>query len=459
MNENSFKVLQQALRNLGQSIEDPHVAQSLAKPIDLAFFFHCEESQALKRTSVTLFRDNLAGALSDLFESLSLPPPPINTLPRSRLSRFADGPSPSGRPGSREVTLTEIVRLARAAGMASMKSAKKGGEAAARAAEWTQRDSNLRRLVLQRLRGVTIVNGFGLPERDGEAPGVGRLGAILQQNQDIALGGLRIVIDGGRDTSLNSPRATLNLGIYASDTLWTEAIRSDACLVVAEERRALGQCERTAAKSAGLAHVLFQEDAEGNAPESSEARSDVFFRRSVDTDVAHGDYMAYKELLSSLTSLKSAVSPGTSNLSLILIGSSLQNERPVGLHADPVKGWDANEGVMRVFVRASFAQLVEAVRLRGERVAAQHAIIRDRQEAERRRVWRVARALRIDSLRRGEGVTQLQWSRALDDLVADAGRLGGILDRSAVVVGRDSRLLPDTGEVQLSWDFKHNLKL
>lgn len=450
VNEHSFKLLQEALRaneaasNGRQDLRDPPL---WTKPVELSFFYHSQESK-LKKTSVTLHRHNLGFALSSLFESLSLPPPPRSVLPRSAVSTFAaeDG----GRQGPRAITLTEIVRQAREAGMKSMWAQGKSGEAAARSAEWTKRDSDVRRLVLQRLRGVTILAGSGLPNRGDVVTGVDRLGEVLRRSQDVELAGLRIVIDGGLDVKLNSARATLNLGIYATDALWEEALRSDACISAAAERRALGKLERDAAKAAGLAHILFQDSVEGDTEVVSVDRGDC-------AEAAQVDYLAYKALLTELSDLKSFILPSASNLSLILVGSSGQ-ETPNAAD-DVIESSDDAEGVLRVHVRASLSQLFEALRVTGENVAARNRIVRDREEAERTRVWRVARALRIDSLRRGDGITQLQWSQGLDDLIADAGRLGGILDRSAVVIGTESRLISETGEVQLAWNFKKHLKL
>jgi Domain of unknown function (DUF4461) len=308
--------------------------------------------------------------------------------------------------------------------------------AKAQAAMWASREENMTRLFLQRTRGVSISFGGGLPKHRGESISIDRLRSCLDRNAATDLGGLAIVLDGGASVGLHSPTATLTLGLCASDTQWDNIVHSEASKAAAVERRALAAAERRAARAVGVLHVLYQGHAYG--------------MRHVDDVVAQRNYVTYCDVIQGLAAGRVAIDR-VENLSVVLVGDSDDGE---GATVE----WDDREGVIRMGIRAQCEGVVEVIRRVGVGVSERHGRIVAAAEAEKAMVWRVARALRVSVVRRGEGITQRQWEHALGELLKDAGRLGGILDRSDIVVGADARLL-STGEVQVPWNFSEVLAL
>lgn len=451
VNEQSFKALQEALTiSETDGIEGgqrPPGRPDFSKGTTLSFYFRGDARQTrLEKTSVTLRHGHLGDALVALFTSLSLEPPPSSVLPESGTAHASRSryPGRSSRKGNATVTLTSLVQEARMAGMAAMQAKQDGSsDAVSRAAEWAQQDSHMLRLVLQRTRGVSISLGSGLPRRGGNKVGIDRLAAALRRCGDEDLAGLRLVVDGGFDTTLHSLRAQLVLGICTTDARWDGALSSPATRAAAAARRALAARERDAAKALGLAHILFRPHADGGG--------------DVDDDVAQADHAAYTAFLSHACAVDTSPvsAAAATGLSLVLEGAPAAGDRQPG---DAVLSADAAEGVLVVDARAPPAAVARAVCEVGVRVAADHAARRAAAAAEDARVRRVARALRVDALRRADGVSDAQWARALGDLLADAGRLGGVLDRSRVAVGARSRLADD-GEVVLAWNFRDTLPL
>jgi hypothetical protein len=454
VNEQSFKSLQEALTAAESDSHDDGKAQrsfgpNSSPPTKLSFYFRGEDSsRKLAKTSVVLRHGEVATAIVQLFNSLSLEPPPRNVLPSSPTGLTGTGSGYGPRWASASVTLTSIVREARFAGMDSMQVQQDGGVAAARAAEWAQSDSNRLRLVLQRTRGVSIQLGSGLPRRGGRIIGMDRLAAALRRCPTANIAGLRVVIDGGFDTRLHSSRAELVLGVCATDSEWGAALGSGAVSAAAAERRALGASERDAAKALGVSYVLFRWGADDE-----------------DDDTAQRNYVAYRQFLAHAlgqggvkSALRRPVIDGVESLSLVLVGSVSEGISTASRTSNCVLESNVVEGVLYVDVHAPWQSIVATVSTRGSSIVAEHDTLRAKARAEDQFVWRVRRALRIDSLRRADDVSDSQWRHALNDLLADAGRIGGIMDRSKIVVGTKS-CLTDSGEVQIAWNFRETLRL
>lgn len=457
VNEQSFKALQEALAIAESNGDDskgmgrPPGRPIFSKGTKVSFYYRDDNRKTkLDKTSVTLRDGQIGNALLQLFTSLSLEPPPQNVLPQSSVDsgEFPNRTAKRRRSRDVAVSLRSIVREARMAGMAAMQAKQDGSAAEARAAEWAQSDSDMLRLVLQRTRGVSIDLGSGLPRRGGRAVGIDRLAAALKRCPDADIAGLRVIVDGGLETKLHSPRAELVLGIYTTDARWDGALSSEATYAAAAERRALAATERAAAKCLGLSHILFCHNADGG-----------------DNVTAQGDYTAYKEFLAFLVGRTGKTSRGGKPMieaieiiSLVLEGSPKTGPRAPSDFSKGIIAADAVEGVLTVDVRAPADIILSALTTVGVSVAAECESLRAQAEAEKQLVWRVARALRIDSLRRADDLSNDQWGQALSDLLADAGRIGGIMDRSNVVVGSNSCLTED-GDVQIAWNFRDTLPL
>lgn len=289
---------------------------------------------------------------------------------------------------------------------------------------------------------MTIVLGGGLPRRGGgEVAGVDRLAAALARCPGARLDGLRVVIDGGFGAALHRSRAEIVLGVCCGEERWVEALGSDAAAEVAAERRALGGAERFAAERIGVANVLYQVGADDD-----------------DDETAQRNYGRYVGFLGAARD--GARFEGVGSLSLVLVGApkSAMGKGFFSGSAECVIDSDVGEGLVRVGVEAGAEEIMMALAGEGASVAAVHDTIVAEAEAERRRVWRTARALRVEEVERGENVSAEQWHRALTDLLSNAGLLGGILDRSRVVVGTESKV-GSGGEVQIAWNFLDTLPL
>jgi Domain of unknown function (DUF4460)/Domain of unknown function (DUF4461) len=458
VNQASFQTLQAALAQ--QDTENGHVtAAKLPKLIQFYYRPPSGENTLLRKASVLLRERQLGASLVELFRAVELEPPPSDVLPRSAGSGGCSR-TRSGQPRRRRrasavyrpaghvedddeedwseddaTTLRSLVRTARRVGMEAMQARHDGATAEAHAVEWAARDESLARLVLQRMRGVSISFGGGLPKKRGEAIAIERLTNCLGRKADADLSGLAIVLNGGVSVELHSPTASLTLGLCASDRRWDKTVHSLATQATAMDRRAIASAERLAARQVGVLHILYEGHGYG--------------LRHDDDDFAQRNHVAYRDIIYSLAAGGVAVD-GVENLAVLLIADCGGGIAPVD--------WDDKEGVLRLGIRGGVAGVAEAIAQVGVGVSRRHSRISAAAEAERAMVWRTARALRINVLRRGDGISARQWERGLGSLLEDAGRVGGILDRSEVVIGKEARVLP-TGEVMIPWNFPETLPL
>jgi Domain of unknown function (DUF4460)/Domain of unknown function (DUF4461) len=443
VNETSFKLLQEALKDLDarRSAHIYHGSKDGSAEV-LKFYFRGGSSAGssqqnkvspLMRASVVLKRGRLGDALHELFVVMGLDPPPAHLLPRGVLDSKQGNMWPRGQ--TEVVSLTHLVRQARQvdASFAAMRTRHEA--AASRAREWRESDSahdyNIARLVLKRSRGVTVKVGDGLPKTGGEYTALSRLSSCLDGCREVNLSGLTTVLDGGFDVRLHAATASLRLGLCANVRLWDQSIRSKETANAAADRRKLSEKECAVAESLGIGLIFYREEfgSQGNEAAAEES------------------ILQYKNILQFLEKYsqdgeKKLVR--ASNLSVMLcttFGDSSSASK-----ADEV------EGVIKIPISVGGTGALRAITSEGVALAARHARLRAKIEAEAMQMARISRALRIRDLRRGDGVSDAQWNSALDELWRDAGRIGGILDRQGLVIGKDARVL-DTGEVQIPWNF------
>lgn len=438
VNEESFKRLQSALEEVRHStaVQPLFNAKDLAQPPSpLHFYYECDNAASqpstpqIKKSTVVLRKDNIGITLSDLFHSLSLGPFPVHLTRGTGLQDAAIRHGRMDGGNSDVASLRSLFDRARFLVHRSSKSSRRGTGIDSHSG-CIQDDMRLAVLALQRSRGVIIDIGNGLPRKGGAAVAVNRLSVALQRCLHVNFEGLRIYIDGGFEASLHSPSFTVTLGICASDNVWDRVLQSKAVLMTASERRQLAHDEQLAAKIIGIDHILYHGVCEGR-----------------DSAMEY-DYKAYRGILDDLLTAKRKIKAGnTSGLSVIIFGDSS------GTTANAEVEQNDEEGILRVGVSIGCAGLMQLIESIGPEIAAGHRRHRAKREASEFSVRYVCRALRLDGLRKDEGISEMEWQHGLNGLLEDAERLRGVSERSHVVIGRVACVL-DSGEVQIPWNYR-----
>jgi Domain of unknown function (DUF4460)/Domain of unknown function (DUF4461) len=447
VNESSFQRLQEVLKEHESTSEDKQYARPQNDKLSgiLKFYFRGpsessmpSEDHGLRQTSVAIRQGKLGEALHELFVSIGLDPPPVRLLVRNGL-RTGNAEVDSSGTRTYSLSLSNLVRQARQFNASGSGMRSRQDAAAEKAELWRKmdsaRDSNIARLVIKRSRGVTVNMGDGLPKSRGESIAISRLNSCLDHCRDIDLTGLTITLDGGFDVRLHAPTSSLTLGLCVAVGLWEAALRAEATAMAAADRRRLSATEHAAATSIGVNLIFYEND----------------FGSQLDSRAAEQNLTDYKEMLLYITqNPEIAKSEDLSNLSVMVFGSSHDNSAT--LSTDDV------EGLIKIPLAMRGDEVLRTIVHNGSSLANRHGRLRARMESERAQVARLCRALRIRSIRRADDVNDSQWNTALDELWRNSGRIGGLLDRTDLVVGLDARVV-ETGEVQVPWNFGKVLPL
>jgi hypothetical protein len=447
VNESSFQRLQEVLKEHESTSEDKQYARPLNDKLPgiLKFYFRGpsesllpSEEHGLRQTSVAIRQGKLGEALHELFVSIGLDPPPAHLLVRNGLRTGNAGVNSSGTQTD-SISLSNLVRQARQFNASSSGMRSRQDAVSEKAEQWREmdsaRDSNIARLVIKRSRGVTVNMGDGLPKNRGESIAISRLNFCLDRCRDVDLTGLTVTLDGGFDVRLHAPTSSLTLGLCVAVGLWEAALRAEATATAAADRRRLSATEHAAANSIGVNLMFYEND----------------FGSQLDSRAAEQNLADYKKVLLYIKQNPDiAKSEELSDLSVMVFGSS--RDTSATLLTDDV------EGLIKIPLAMGGQEVLRMILQNGSPLAIRHARMRARMESKRAQVARLCRALRIRSIRRADDVSDLQWNTALDDLWRNSGRIGGLLDRTNLVVGVDARVV-ETGEVQVPWNFGKILPL
>lgn len=462
VNEASFQVLQSALERHFDRVEARTKnipPQAYQAPKELTFFAQEKQKSSeimtrvkaddngLRKAVIPFHESNLGHALHTLFESLGLEPPPHSILPGQKRAPF-------GQEGQEFVSLTDLVRHARRVIMTNVKKQHAGASASAQPG--IDDEMLVTRLALQRSRGVHITLGAGLPGKEKLVLIFRRLARTLAGARRADLSHLVVEIDGGFDVCLNTEGAHpwIVLGACASAETWLDSLTSEevsaACARSKQRMARLQEMEARTAIMLGVKLVMHNitvleingnsEDGEP-ASENKHAKMEAMLRASSLLD-------EYEVLLQSLIELSNE-----SNASQGMASVALMIEDGQGISTE------AEQGVIRVGLSGGAIGVLAALRSHGASVSRTVEHVWAEREVEEKRVANVKRAVGINSLRRGEGVSNKQWSEALTRMRADAGRLRGVLDGVPVVVGTQARILAESGEVEVPFDFYESIRV
>lgn len=462
VNEASFQVLQSALERHFDRVEARTKSippQAYQAPKELTFFAQAKQNASettaadeaddngLRKAVIPFHESNLGHALHTLFESLGLEPPPHTILPGQKRSPF-------GQEGQEFASLTDLVRHARRVIMTNFK--KQHAGAAASAQSVLDDEMLVTRLALQRSRGVHITLGAGLPAKEKLVLIFRRLAWTLAEARRANLSHLVLEIDGGFDVSLNTEgvHPWILLGACASAETWLDSLTSEevtaACARSKERMARLRELETRTAIMLGVKlvmHNIAVLDINGDVGDGEPA-SDYKHAKMYTMLRASPLLDEYELLLQSLTE------PGNSSNTSDGIGSvALMIEEGQGISTE------AEQGVIRAGLSGGLAGVFAALRKHGTSVSRTVERVRAEKEAEEKRVANVKRAVGINSLRRGEGVSNRQWAEALAHMRADAGRLRGVLDGVPVVVGTRAKILAESGEVEVPFDYYESIRV
>lgn len=420
VNERSFQQLQSALDDHFASSTPP--AKSSAST--LVFFAHGESPGALRKASVRVGggRGSLAAALGSLFDQLSLTPPPADALGGAL---DADPPPPQFD------SLSALACAARSqAAAAAMRHQKRAAEEAAEAAA-AHSDAEVLRLALQRAHGIVVEVDAGLP-RDG------RLDALVARLRDalmdaaragVELRGGRLTVDGGFDAGvvLEGDGADVVLGACAGRRQWDEALGDEElverCRVRRMHERQTRELEYAAARVLGVRLVMH--------------------------DVPVGMQADYRILLSELTD-----AAGDEDAS----SAAGRTEVVVMLVPGDETSADAREGVLRIGVQLGSDGVRKAILAEAQELAARYAALVAKEKAFDRERAAIRRALRVDDVRRSDGVGDRQWATCVASMRERAEKMRRVLHGTSVVVVDDEAGVED-GEIRLPWDFATRLNV
>lgn len=431
VNESSFQVLQSAIERHFDRVEartkniPPQAPQS---PQHLTFF--ATHTDGLKKAVVKFHESRLGHALHSLFEELGLDPPPAEVLPGGRVQGVAFS------------SLTELVKHARHIAMMAIKRQ----ETVAKEAQAMDDEVVVTRLALQRSRGVRVTLGDGLPGEGRLVHIFRRLVSILREIRGEDLSSLVVEFDGGFGTNLNTDGVFpwLSLGACASDESWKEVLQSAAVRAACDSSRSymsgVQLLEAMAAKDLGV-RLVMHDISLGDATEG-----DAVMRSVLDALVRGTKVLqVHRETLESLREKgvggATVKVPGVSSLVLML-------SQTAGTQCD------TEEGVLRIGLDQDADTILGILRNEGPRINQQYEQGRLAREAEQKKLTNVKRALGIDSLRRHDHIGDREWHEALSHMREDAGRLRGVLDGIPIVIGTEARILGDSGEIEIPFDFR-----
>ena len=455
INESSFQVLQSALERHFSRMDGSAQNQGSIpppapqKPQQLVFFSQGKEKH-LKKAVVHFHESTLGKTLHSLFESLSLDPPPKHLLP---------GHSSPNQP----IEFSSLTQLMRHARQVAMHTTSKRHSATTQATTSTSTNTNsdteheviVTRLALQRSRGVSIALGTGLPV-DGKLFGVyRRLVLALREIRDIDLSTLIIEFNGGFDVQLNDQGSQpwLSLGVCATADLWQTIFASEQLRLACEESRykmeAIREAEALAAHALGvrlMMHDITLVEKERTADSNGITSGlDTFLERSALMN-------EYEKLLKDIIT-KWRLNPEETHINnvkplavMITTGETLYDE-------DGNFSSDLERGVLCVPLSASTGGVSYGLRKDGPRVAALYTQKAKHREMEKTLVSRIRTGLQLGGLRRANGLEDKLYISALHQLKRHGGKLKGIFDGAAIVIGTQARLLIDTDEVEIPHDF------
>lgn len=384
---------------------------------ELTFF--AKRSEGLRKAVVSFHERRLGQVLHSLFEGLGLEPPPKDIL------GFTEG--------SKEFSsLTDLVRHARQVGMHSMRKQ----EVVMKEASVVDDEMLITRLALQRSRGVNIVHGKGLPSKERLIDLYRRLNRVLG-GMRMNVNGLIVELNGGFDVKLNTMGVYpwVSLGGCANDACWRSVLHGIAVGAACEEcqRRHsdISVLEAKVAKMVGVRLVMH----------------DIRF-----FDMKRGDIEVlldgskelekYYDILSGLSSKWTEKSIHIKGVSSIAMMVSQGNDNEC----------DLDRGVMRMSLSSGADRMLRFVEEHGCKVNEEYERRKRGLEYEERLVKNGKRALKIGSLRRGEGLDEGEWLEALRRLQRDARRMRGVLDGMDVVIGTKGRI-GENGEIEIPHDY------
>lgn len=435
VNEESFQRLQAALdETFSEDTESARRPPIFSSSSLLSFYYRIDssvsnspETPTIRKISVPLHRANVGSTLTELFRILNLGSFPTHLVRRGwrRADKQADPSNPGGQVS---VTLRSLFANARNHAF-RWKEREHVDRDSNKVSQWVKDDETIEVLSLQRSRGISIRFDSTLPRKRGYILAVRRLSAALQRCKERSIAGLRLLVNGGFDVRLHSPSFTLFLGICAREEAWDRVLKSDAVCSTAAERRLLAEQEREAARHIGIAHLLY--DSHGNLANAQ----------------SESDHESYRHIVQHFMTCQMAEKgDDVTDLSVVVFGD---------FSAGSKKGTaDRNnkEGILRVGVSIGSEGIARLIQSLGPDIVRRYREHRLLEHESNRYIYRARRALHLDGLRRGDGITDHEWRQGLADLVQDARRLRSISACSRLVIGSHTAIL-DSGEIQIPWNY------
>lgn len=460
VNEASFQVLQDALERHFDRVEariKDIPPQAPRGSQQLTFYAHssserpqCPAKDSLKKAVVRFHESNLGNALQSLFESLGLEPPPLSILPGRG----------KGSTGQEFSSLTELVRHARHVIMTNVKKQHTGSTRSVNVDTGIDDEVLVTKLALQRSRGVNIVLGPGLPGKERLVLIFRRLARTMAGLRNLDLRNLVVEVDGGFEVALHSEGVYpwIILGACASGETWSQALSSQevnrACQKSRHQTDHLRHLEAKAAIALGVKMVLHNVlllEVQSNGSENEKPNPNTDGKQFRTMLRASKTLLEYEKMLEALLEATARANLGRDSQKTDSV--VLMIEEGAGSSTEP------SEGVIRVGLREGSDGVIRALQDHGAGVDGHFRRLRTAKDREEKQVANVKRALGIGGLRRGEGVCDRDWAEALARMRADAGRLRGVLDGVPVIVGTQARLLAESGEIEIPFDFYRSIRL
>ncbi|KAI0565122.1 T-cell activation inhibitor [Gracilaria domingensis] len=452
VNEHSFQVLQSAIdrhfdRFQARANTPPEAPKSSK---ELIFYAHQVKSRhdcgtnELTKAVISLHESRLGHALASLFDELGLEPPPKSVLPVTGIDRD----------GVEFMSLRELVKYARQVEMESIQT--RGQEAATAAQRAVDEEVLVTRLALQRSRGFTIVLGTGLPVKLERL--FRRLNRTVRKLQEVDLRTVVIELDGGFHVEVNTNGSFpfVSLGACASEDTWIETLRSEEIRTAARASQRLVTelhgLEAALAGALGVRLVMHNIHLVDGA--DWESGSDVRQTKGNNLEALLSgteSLEAYRNLLQSfIKSIEKETVP-----------MFVHEARSLALMFTDGHGFqiDLEQGVLRIGINDDQRKIAATLRAHGQYVSREYEMKKLHAEKEEKRLSNVRRSLGIPSLRRLQEVSDREWHTALTELRADASKLRGVLDGTPLVIGTRARMLTDTGEIEIPFDYRQWLPI
>ncbi|CAN8062966.1 unnamed protein product [Agarophyton chilense] len=444
VNEQSFQVLKSAIdRHFDRAEAQSSVPPEAPKEShQLIFYAHRVDTgyqsdmKGLTKAIVSLHESRLGQALASLFKELGLDPPPESILPGAGIHFDSANFS----------SLTELVKHAR---RVEMESILHKNQDVANATQKAADEVLVTRLALQRSKGLTIVLGTGLPAKLEKL--FRRLSRIARQLQDVDLRTLVIELDGGFHVKVhtNGYFPFLVLGACASDETWLRTLKSEEIRSAVTASQGLvselHDLETELARALGVRLVMHNITLiEGTDWKSLNDASRVKGQNLSALISGSKSLETYHSLLQSFVeSIRKEYVP-------ILVGA-----RALALMFTEGHGFriDTQQGVLQVGINDDQRTIAETLRAHGQDISREYEKKKEIAENEEKRLSCLRRTLGIPGLRRLEEVTDEDWNKVLSKLNADSRRLRGVLDGIPLVIGTQARMVVDTGEIEIPFDY------